>query len=333
MSSSLAMCVIIRDEAPYIEEWLAFHLLQGATNILVYDNGSTDGTLQLLAKAAAAAPITVMDWSDQPGHFDTVQRAVYADGTVRLTASVNFVAFVDADEFLHAGEGQTVVEALGDFDQEVSAIAVNQRVFGSSGLVEHEPGLVTSRFIRCTEPAYVENRWFKTIARHKQIVKFSSVHSVVAGSGRYVMNDGDDLTRDTDHPGLATRVGEGRLTVNHYMLRSLEEYHRKQRRWQSRPEMHGRYSMGYFHGREPVANAVIDDRLVPLSEQIEHLMFHLRDPAPPVKVDTIATVEPTSSPETVSTSFKNGIKEPQIPPSRLLTRMLRRLRALFVRES
>jgi len=271
------MCIIVRDEAPYIEEWLAFHLLQGATKILVYDNGSTDGTLQLLGQAAANAPINVIDWSEQPGHFDMVQRAAYMDGAARLIGSSDFAAFIDADEFLHVGAGQTVTEALTAFSSEVSAIAVNQRVFGSSGLIDYNATPVTTRFVRCTEPEYVENRWFKTIARPEQIVEFNSAHSVVVRSGHYVMNDGGDLTRDTDHPGLASRIGRGPLTVNHYMLRSLEEYRGKQRRWEIRSEMHERYDMGYFHGREPTANAIVDDRLMSYSEQLEHMMFRLKE--------------------------------------------------------
>ena len=327
------MCVIVRDEAAYIEEWLAFHLLQGASKILVYDNGSTDGTLQRLAQAAANAPINVIDWSEQSGHFDTIQRAAYMDGAARLIGSSDFVAFIDADEFLHAGVGRTAAGTLSAFPSEVSAVAVNQRVFGSSGFIKYGAAPVTSRFVRCTELEYVENRWFKTIARPEQIIEFDSVHSVVVRSGRYVMNDGGDLSRESDHPGLASRVGSGALTVNHYMLRSLEEYREKQKRWQSRSEMYERYSMGYFHGREPAANAVVDDRLAPLSEQVEHMMFRLRAGTQPVKVETPSTFDAASPLETASASVEHSVVEPQISTSALGTRMLRWLRGLLVKAT
>jgi hypothetical protein len=276
LSPSLAICIIVKDEARYIEEWLAFHLLQGVHRILVYENGSSDETLEILHRAATNAPITIIEWSDYPGHFDTVQRAAYLDGATRLKGSSDFVAFIDADEFLHAGLHQSAAEALRKFSSNVSAIAVNQRVFGSSGLIEYESTLVTTRFVRCTETNYTENKWFKTIARPEQIVAFDSVHSVVIKSGIYTMSDGTDLIRDSDHPGNANRVADGSLTLNHYMLRSLEEFGQKQKRAMVRPELKERYGMGYFLGREPSANAAIDDRLVHLSDNILQKVIELR---------------------------------------------------------
>ncbi len=278
MSPSLAVCIIVKDEARYIEEWLAFHLLQGVNRILVYENGSSDETLEILHRAAVNAPITIIDWSDRPGHFDTVQRAAYMDGATRLKGSSDFVAFIDADEFLHAGSEQSATEALQSFSSDVSAIAVNQRVFGSSGLVDYDPTLVTTRFVRCTEDSYIENQWFKTIARPEQVVEFDSVHSVIIKSGTYAMSDGADLTRGTDHPGHANRIACGPLTLNHYMLRSLDEFRQKQKRAMDRPELKERYGMGYFLGREPSANAAIDDRLVRFSSNILRKMVELRQP-------------------------------------------------------
>ena len=33
---------IVRDEAPYIKEWLDYHLLAGIDHFLIYDNDSAD---------------------------------------------------------------------------------------------------------------------------------------------------------------------------------------------------------------------------------------------------------------------------------------------------
>ena len=37
------ICTSVRNEAPYIQEWLEFHLLVGATKFVIYDDKSTDG--------------------------------------------------------------------------------------------------------------------------------------------------------------------------------------------------------------------------------------------------------------------------------------------------
>jgi hypothetical protein len=42
MNPALAICAIIRDEALYLEEWVAFHMIMGVSAFCIYDNGSTD---------------------------------------------------------------------------------------------------------------------------------------------------------------------------------------------------------------------------------------------------------------------------------------------------
>lgn len=37
------ICTSVRNEAPYIQEWLEFHLLVGATKFVIYNDRSTDG--------------------------------------------------------------------------------------------------------------------------------------------------------------------------------------------------------------------------------------------------------------------------------------------------
>jgi hypothetical protein len=43
------VCTVLRNEARYIPEWVAFHILMGATKMVIYDDNSTDG----LREAAA----------------------------------------------------------------------------------------------------------------------------------------------------------------------------------------------------------------------------------------------------------------------------------------
>lgn len=46
--NKLGIVVIIKNEGPYIEEWVRYHLLVGADIIYIYDNESTDNTRQIL---------------------------------------------------------------------------------------------------------------------------------------------------------------------------------------------------------------------------------------------------------------------------------------------
>jgi len=223
-----AVCAILRNEEQYVLEWLAYHLLQGADRFLVYDNGSTDRTLELVASASRHCNITVIDWRPE-GNFDYIQRSAYLDGARRLAGVVDFVAFIDCDEFVSATEG-TVKDALRVFQGSVSALAINQLAFGSNGLLTNQGGLVTSRFTKCSVSDAPMGYWIKTIARPERVKDVNTVHSVIVTEGDYVLNDGSTFSAGK-HPGRVDRIGAGSVKLFHYQLKSKEEFGAKTAKW------------------------------------------------------------------------------------------------------
>lgn len=250
MIPTVAICAIVRDEATYIEEWVEFHRRQGVTQWRIYDNGSLDGTPAVLRKLGIEPVI----WGGHPFDFDAQQRSAYAEGARMLAGHATWVAFIDVDEFIFGRGGKTLAEALAEVPPEASAIAVQQRIFGSSGHEKRTPGGVLERFTRCAVPTYAEHRWFKTIARPEMIRSFDSVHSVSLSAGSYVMVDYQPLTRDGAHPGEASRFAEGRFGLHHYILKSLEEFREKQAKWADRSAI-SRISDDSFFNRNNNANA------------------------------------------------------------------------------
>lgn len=274
---TLALCAIMKNEADYVEEWLAFHLLQGASQFVLYDNRSTDDTRVRARRFATRANLAIVPWPDSGGGFDLTQRLAYADGARRLAGRVDFAAFIDLDEFLYADDGGSLQRALGSFPPDVAAIAVNQRVFGSSGHVKAGPGFVTSRFTVTAAPGYPEAHWFKTIAKPDRILGFDSVHSVVLRAGAYVLTDGRVLPPRPEHPGCSPVIARGAISLNHYMLKSREEFERKKRRWTGQ-DLADRLGDDYFAGRDAAINdnAVRDARLRDLAPRVAALIDAVR---------------------------------------------------------
>jgi hypothetical protein len=249
---SLALCAIAKDEALYIEEWLAFHVLQGVGEFLIFDNGSSDNTKALAARAGRDARISVVDWAGDD--HDAMQRAAYAEGARRLAGRADWVGFVDIDEFLRSRRGLPLPNELETFGPEVGAVAAGHRIFGSSGEIAYRPDLVTARFTRCAGALHPQGQWFKTIARPERIAWFDSVHSVQLTAGTYVMADHGPLTRDPDwHPGHADRVAPGDITLNHYMVKSREEFGWKQQRFAGKGLEH-RYNDDYFREHDAIGD-------------------------------------------------------------------------------
>jgi hypothetical protein len=150
---------------------------------------------------------------------------------------------------------------------------VGQRVFGSSGQTEYDADLVTARFTRCSGPEHPQSKWFKTLARPERVARFDSAHSVQLASGEYVLADHSPLEReDADwHPGLAARVGPGAITLNHYMVKSLQEYRWKQQRFVGKGLEH-RYNDDYFREHDAIGDEVERSDLAAFAGEVRALI-------------------------------------------------------------
>src|SRR5688572_26757909 len=58
----LAIGAMIKNAGRYLREWIEFHLLQGVRRFYLYDDGSTDDSLQVLAPYVADGRVRVIPW-------------------------------------------------------------------------------------------------------------------------------------------------------------------------------------------------------------------------------------------------------------------------------
>lgn len=268
---SLAICLMVKDERPYLAEWLAFHALMGVSHFRIYDNGSTDGTQALLARLATHYDIEVLPWTVEGIER---QQSAFNDACQALSGRYDWVAFLDADEFLFDPHFRQLPRVLDALDDDIGAMAVNQRVFGSAGRIEiDDSDLVIRRFTKRAALDYPEHFWVKTIARPECVKTFQFSHTVLLHSGRYIMTDCSEREVAGKHPAQAAKVAEHGLVLHHYILKSWEEYQRKRLRGavSDRPDMK-RLTQEYFTGRDAKVNAEEDTSLAMMAALVEARM-------------------------------------------------------------
>jgi hypothetical protein len=272
---TVGVCAIFKNEADYIEEWLAFHTLQGVGRFILYDNNSSDDTCQRATSFAKHVDLQIVHWPNSADGFYCTQLLAYFDGACRLAGLADYVAFLDIDEFLFATDYRPLGQVLADFPADTAAIAVNQRVFGSAAQPLSTGDLVTSRFTMAAAADHSEGHWFKTIARPDRIIEFDSSHSVVLNSGTYVLSDGRPLPPRSEHPGQSSIVAEGALRLHHYILKSRQEFELKKLK-SSDQYLRDRYTDEYFDHRDTSINAVCDERLKRFAPRIHEMMRRAR---------------------------------------------------------
>lgn len=220
-SPGATLCAIAKDEGAYLIEWIAYHRLLGFERIVIYDNGTTDGSEQSMRAMAEAGLIEYRSWPNVEGR--SPQISAYVDAAARC--ETRWIGFLDIDEFLFLMRDESVSAFLGRFGQDVSAIGMNWRIFGSSGLVAADDRPVVERFTRAAESGFHINRHLKTLAVAADTYRVSP-HRVWLMRGLYV----DSLGQPID-PGRGFAPPRHDLVqINHYVLKSRSEFAEKKQR-------------------------------------------------------------------------------------------------------
>ena len=231
---SVALCAIMKNEGRAVLEWVAHHAVLGFDRIAIYDNGSTGESADLLRQLGEQKVIEYVQWPDMAG--EAPQRRAY--NHFLQSAREDWVCFLDADEFLNLKVDDSIHAFVQRVPEDVAAVGINWRIFGSSGHEQPPPGLVTESYLRCSEVAFDANRHIKTLARRMQLTEMV-VHAGIVRGGRYIDEAGRSIGVPVDgSPGALTAINDGLIDavssstcqVNHYLLKSRQCYEQKRRR-------------------------------------------------------------------------------------------------------
>jgi hypothetical protein len=153
---------IAKNEGRYIAEWIAYHLSVGIDRICVYVNDSSDSTAPLVGKLSRYYPVRLVVWPS--ADRKSPQLEAYNDALTRF-ADTNWMGFWDIDEFIVPFGYKDVPDFLTRVPEGTSAIGVNTRSFGSSGVTDPEYHSVLHTFRHCARPEHHANRHIKTWSR------------------------------------------------------------------------------------------------------------------------------------------------------------------------
>lgn len=120
---TLAMTVMVRDEADVIEAMIEHHVRQGIDVFLVTDNASTDGTTEILQGYADRG---IIELSHQPTHDKRQGETVTAMARRAATEfGADWVLNADADEFwLPLDRSRTLAEVFAEMPKDLRSFTV-----------------------------------------------------------------------------------------------------------------------------------------------------------------------------------------------------------------
>lgn len=254
----LSLVLIVKNGAEYIKEWIEFHRIVGVDHFYIYDNESTDNLKEQLSEYINNGIVTYTYW---PGNI--VQLSAYNDAIKKYKYTTKYLGFIDSDEYIVPVECENIVNIIEDIFSKYKncgGIGINWRMYGSSFHEKKVKGLVLENYKYRAEDEYVENRHIKTVC-NPRLVKgfFVQSHSLTYIEPYHCVSEYGELIEGPFFDSKCSRI-----RINHYHLKSKEDYYEKRKRgWPSRiiecPS--DEIIEKAFIEREPKYNKIYDDIL------------------------------------------------------------------------
>ncbi len=226
--NNLAIVAIIKNEAPYIREWIEFHKLAGVDKFYIYNNESTDNIEEVLNPYIKNGLVTYRYF---PG--EAMQIKAYQDAILKYKFHNKYMAFIDVDEFLLPISGENIFDIVDNIigeNQHTGGLAVQWCVYGSSGHKTKPEGLVIENYLwHATENFIKEsiiNRHIKSICNPRKVNEFLHCHYPKYWQEYYSVNTNNHIVKEA----FTEELCWDKLRINHYFSKSYEEFLQKRAR-------------------------------------------------------------------------------------------------------
>ncbi|WP_299733520.1 glycosyltransferase family 2 protein [uncultured Tateyamaria sp.] len=231
-----AIVTTMKNEGPFILEWLAYHRSIGFDDIIVYTNDCTDGTDTMLEMLQAKGIVQhrinkFEDMGLKPQHA-----ALQSAESEKVIKQAKWVTCIDVDEYVNIKVGDGTLDALFAAVPDANMISMTWRLFGNGNVHEYVDQPITEQFQMCApELARKPHQaWgFKTLFLTNGIFKKLGVHrpkglkpqfwdriNWVNGSGKPMP---PDVYRNAWRSTTDT-YGYDLVQLNHYAVRSAESF-------------------------------------------------------------------------------------------------------------
>lgn len=209
--AGVSVTAIFKNEAQYLKEWIEYHLLIGVSHFYLYDNGSEDNPLQVLAPYIQEEIVTLIPWVAFEMRLNS-QRLAYRHSAMNFGANYQWMAFIDLDEFIVPNKDIRLVDFLSN-NTNYAVIHMPLIEFDHNGHIEKPKGFVTENYFNGCN---LGREW-----RVKPILQARLVETI------------ETLRPKTKHPVFAIEElpqPQWPIRINHYFSKSLEEYAEKRAR-------------------------------------------------------------------------------------------------------
>ncbi len=235
-NAEVAIVTTMKNEGPFILEWLAYHRAIGVNRFLVYTNDCSDGTDAFLRLLDRKGYVT---WRDNPYRDSGMKpqhAALNAANSEPIIQGADWAICMDVDEYIAIHTGDGTLPALFEAVPDANVISITWRLFGNNDIDAYRDGFITQSFTRASRefsPRPHQAWGFKTLYRNNGLFKKLGVHRPkglipqAISRVNWVNGSGQEMPQDQwrnawrSHTGT---YGYDLVALNHYAVRSAESF-------------------------------------------------------------------------------------------------------------
>ncbi|WP_420584291.1 glycosyltransferase family 2 protein [Ruegeria sp.] len=224
----------MKNEGPFVLEWVAHNLAIGVDQIVVMTNDCSDGTDALLQRLDERGVLTHVN-NNSRRQTSPQKRAYRKFMKMEIARPQDWVVVIDADEHINVKTGDHTLRALTEAMPDAKTISMTWRLFGNAGVIRYEDRFLSDQFRQAARLRTIRppQAWgFKTMFQrglwdalgvHRP--KRPTVETMVEchwynGSGELM----PDRYYTQSWRSARDSVGYDLVQVNHYALKSCESY-------------------------------------------------------------------------------------------------------------
>lgn len=225
MRYRLTAGTVFREETRFLREWVEYHRLVGFDHIILVNNDDKEESLRaskVLAPYVASGFVEEIRYAsrNRSWELEGIERMIR-----KVTGQTEWLLVTDADAFLFPVANVSVPSILADYDKpDIAALAVYLCTFGMGGVLT-SPALQTQAFLR-RAPIGEQCNWTANFLIRPERMLPPAVAGYTWTRPGFSIVDENFLAVGTEkRPGP-----QQRLRLNHYSVRSAEDWALKVKR-------------------------------------------------------------------------------------------------------
>lgn len=216
---NVAMCLATSNESQYIREWIEYHMKGGVCKFYVYENNTRakDFSLPFIVDLVDKG---IVHYNYIARQDTAIQTYVYQLCIEHARAfNTEWLGFFDTDEFIVTTDGRSIPDLLENY-KEFGGLALNWRLFGSSGHIKRPPGSVLKNYYMCEKEDSPDSKHIKTFGNLNGIMMAQDPHSPAYLPGHHAVNTDKQFV----HGPYSLTPRYDIAWVAHYRTRSREDF-------------------------------------------------------------------------------------------------------------